>query len=355
MVIVMKKSKNKKIKKIAIILVAVGLCVVAGLCISKKIIENEKSKDKSWAFNSCRQYVQLLCGYVQCMDYAEKSNMSVDESVAKEIKEFVYDMYDILDVQDGTYSTADINNLVQLAYIYSYYGLDCTKIKNCIDKCYMEDEKMYNSMYYDGEQSKTKSALYYNYMIDMILAGVDDNFFTKCSMKEILEKWFNENVENIIDTNQDSSDLYAILYDFYIHRYPMNNLKYEYMRNNSEKYIDNTYKNIESMEAKLADVGLIDDIAYLSDIFKYNTQYDFFTMSKEKFAQISSREAFVYDIDSDNCIVIVGAMLKIHYETTGSIYNEFLKENLSDMIGEHYEKYTKGGLDEAHKRLEGKK
>lgn len=351
----MEKKQNKKIKKIVVIILLIILCTVGALFVSRKVIENIIENDKTWSFNTCRQYVQLLCGYVQCMDYAEKSNMQIDEEISNDIEQSVRDMYYVLDTQDGTYTGADLYNMAQLAYIYSYYGLDCTKIKDNIDKCYMEDEKMYNSMKYDGEQSKTESALNNNYMSDMLLSGVEDNFFTRHNMNEILKKWFNENVENIIDTNQNTSDLYTILYDFYIHGYPLDELNYEYMVKDAQKYIEDTIKDIDSFDANLPDVGLIDELAYTADVFKYKTKENYFALSKEKFSEICSREDFGFDMDSDNCIVIFGAVLKIHYETIGSIYNDFLNENLSNMLNEHYEKYVKNGLNEAYRELTGNK
>ena len=331
------------------------LCTMGVLFISRKVIENIVENDKTHSFGDCRRYVQLVCGYVQCMDYAEKSNMQIDETLSKNIEQSVKDMYYVLDTQDGTYTSADLYNLAQLAYIYSYYGLDCTKIKASIDKYYMEDEKMYNTMRYDGEQSKTESALGSNYMSDMLLSGVDDNFFTRCNMNEILKKWFNENVENIIAANQDTSDLYTILYDFYIHKYALDELNYEYMSGNAKRYIDNTAKEIDNLGTNLSDVNLIDDLVYISDVFKYRTEEDYAALSKEEFSKISSHENFGFDIESDNCIVLFGDMLKKHYETVGSIYNDFLNANLSDMLSEHYARYVKSGLNEACKELGGNK
>lgn len=354
----MKKEKSKTIKKVIIaiaVLALLTLCIIGGLFISKKLVKDEIDNDKSGAFLYCKPYVQLIYGYVQCMDYAEKSNMQIDEALSKDIEQSVKDMYYLLDTQDGTYTSADLYNLAQLAYIYSYYGLDCTKIKASIDKYYMEDEKMYNTMRYDGEQSKTESALGSNYMSDMLLSGVDDNFFTSCNMNEILKKWFNENVENIIDTNQDASDLYTILYDFYIHKYALDELNYEYMSENAKRYIDDTAKDIANFGTNLPDVGLIDDLIYVSDIFQYKTEEDYAALSKEEFRKINSREDFEFDIESEKGIVIFGAMLKIHYETVGSIYNDFLNANLSDMLSEHYERYVKSGLSEKCKELGGNK
>lgn len=355
MVKIMEKKQNKKLKKIVIIISLLILCTVGALFISRKVIENIVENDKTRSFGDCRRYVQLICGYVQCMDYAEKSNMQIDEALSKDIEQSVKDMYYVLDTQDGTYTSADLYNLAQLAYIYSYYGLDCTKIKASIDKYYMEDEKMYNTMRYDGEQSKTESALGSNYMSDMLLSGVDDNFFTSCNMNEILKKWFNENVENIIATNKDTSDLYTILYDFYIHGYPLDELHYEYMSEIAKKYIEDTIKEIDSYNANLADVGFIDELAYITKIFGYKTEKDYFALSKEEFSKINSREDFEFDIESEKCIVIFGAMLKSHYETVGSIYNDFLNANLSDMLSEHYERYVKSGLSEKCKELGGSK
>ena len=351
----MEKKQNKKLKKIVIIISLLILCTVGALFISRKVIENIIENDKTRSFGDCRQYVQLICGYVQCMDYAEKSNMQIDEALSKNIEQSVKDMYYVLDTQDGTYTSADLYNLAQLAYIYSYYGLDCTKIKASIDKYYMEDEKMYNTMRYDGEQSKTESALGSNYMSDMLLSGVDDNFFTSCNMNEILKKWFNENVENIIAANKDTSDLYTILYDFYIHGYTLDELHYEYMSKIAKKYIEDTIKEIDSYNANLADVGFIDELAYITEIFGYKTEKDYFALSKEEFSKISSHEDFEFDIESEKCIVIFGAMLKSHYETVGSIYNDFLNANLSDMLSEHYERYVKSGLNETCKELGGSK
>ncbi len=358
MVIVMKKEKSKTKKKIIIaiaVLALLTLCIIGGLFISKKLVKDEIDKDKTNSFSNCRQYVQLICGYVQCMDYAEKSNMQIDEALSKDIEQSVKDMYYVLDTQDGTYTYADLYNLTQLAYIYSYYGLDCTKIKTSIDQCYMEDEKMYNIMRYDGEQSKTESALGSNYMSDMLVSDVDDNFFTSCNMNEILKKWFNENVENIIDTNQDTSDLYTILYDFYIHKYALDELNYEYMSENAKRYIDNTAKDIANLGTNLSDVNLIDDLVYVSDVFKYKTEEDYAALSKEEFSKINSRRDFEFDIENDNCIIILGTMLKSHYEAVGSIYNDFLNANLSDMLSEHYERYVKSGLSEKCKELGGSK
>lgn len=355
MVNVMVKKQNKKLKKIVIIILLLILCTVGALFISRKVIENIVENDKTRSFGDCRRYVQLVCGYVQCVDYAEKSNMQIDEALLKDIEQSVKDMYYVLDTQDGTYTSADLYNLAQLAYIYSYYGLDCTKIKASIDKYYMEDEKMYNTMRYDGEQSKTESALGSNYMSDMLLSGVDDNFFTSCNMNEILKKWFNENVENIIATNQDTSDLYTILYDFYIHKYALDELNYEYMSENVKRYIDDTAKDIANLGTNLPDVNLIDDLIYVSDIFQYKTEEDYAALSKKEFSKINSREDFEFDIESEKGIVIFGAMLKIHYETVGSIYNDFLNANLSDMLSEHYERYVKSGLSEICKELGGSK
>ena len=354
----MKKEKSKTIKKVIIaiaVLALLALCIIGGLFISKKLVKDEIDKDKTNSFSNCRQYVQLVCGYVQCMDYAEKSNMQIDEALSKDIEQSVKDMYYVLDTQDGTYTFAELYNLTQLAYIYSYYGLDCTKIKASIDKCYMEDKKMYNDMYYDGKQSETDIDISVNYMADMLVSGVDDNFFTSCNMNEILKKWFNENVENIIATNKDTSDLYTILYDFYIHGYPLDELHYEYMSEIAKKYIEDTIKEIDSYNANLADVGFIDELAYITKIFGYKTEKDYFALSKEKFSKINSREDFEFDIESDNCIVLFGAMLKSHYETVGSIYNDFLNANLSDMLSEHYERYVKSGLSEKCKELGGSK
>lgn len=354
----MKKEKSKTIKKVIIaiaVLAVLALCIIGGLFISKKLVKDEIDKDKTNSFSNCRQYVQLVCGYVQCMDYAEKSNMQIDEALSKDIEQSVKDMYYVLDTQDGTYTFAELYNLTQLAYIYSYYGLDCTKIKASIDKCYMEDKKMYNDMYYDGKQSETDIDISVNYMADMLVSGVDDNFFTSCNMNEILKKWFNENVENIIATNKDTSDLYTILYDFYIHGYPLDELHYEYMSEIAKKYIEDTIKEIDSYNANLADVGFIDELAYITKIFGYKTEKDYFALSKEKFSKINSREDFEFDIESDNCIVLFGAMLKSHYETVGSIYNDFLNANLSDMLSEHYERYVKSGLSEKCKELGGSK
>ena len=354
----MKKEKSKTIKKVIIaiaVLALLALCIIGGLFISKKLVKDEIDKDKTNSFSNCRQYVQLVCGYVQCMDYAEKSNMQIDEALSKDIEQSVKDMYYVLDTQDGTYTFAELYNLTQLVYIYSYYGLDCTKIKASIDKCYMEDKKMYNDMYYDGKQSETDIDISVNYMADMLVSGVDDNFFTSCNMNEILKKWFNENVENIIATNKDTSDLYTILYDFYIHGYPLDELHYEYMSEIAKKYIEDTIKEIDSYNANLADVGFIDELAYITKIFGYKTEKDYFALSKEKFSKINSREDFEFDIESEKCIVIFGAMLKSHYETVGSIYNDFLNANLSDMLSEHYERYVKSGLSEKCKELGGSK
>lgn len=55
------------------------------------------------------------------------------------------------------------------------------------------------------------------------------------------------------------------------------------MSENAKRYIDDTAKDIANFGTNLPDVGLIDDLIYVSDIFQYKTEEDYAALSKEEF------------------------------------------------------------------------
>lgn len=341
----MKKSIRKRIYIIiVIILIFVVVCIAI---INLYIYKNIESQNKS-VYSDCQRYIQLLQGYVQCIDYAKKSGIPIENSIEEEVKTYAYELNSML--ENGGYGLADIIDIARLGYIYSYYGLECNQLKVYIRECYIEDEKLFNGMLYQGEESKNSAYVYDSIETDRILYSV--NLIDEYDIKQGLTEWFNNHIEQAVLNNEDLTDFYDIMLDFYINSYDITELKYEYLKDNSITSLNN-YKDIDYTEnVSIMEVVLLDEAIFLSDIYSYDI--DFVERNIEAFSKLKSAEDFCYLYEDETCLLVLSCCLRDHYIMTGSIYNDFLANNFSGMIEEHFDKYCKGKLDSIYEEIEKK-
>lgn len=339
-------NKIKKRKSVIILIVVLVCLVVLANIIVKKYINEKDKLEGSYRF--AHQYIQMLYGYVQTIDLAEKSNISIEQPVANEIKKFTYDLYELID--ESGYPGASLTELSKLGYIYSFYDLNCDNIKKRLEKYYIEDEKLFNLYLYSGENSKVSSYVGDTVESDRILNNARSNLFEGYNVKQGLENWFNENIEQSIQNNESLTVYYDILYDFYIHSYSLENLKYQYLENNMMAYLDEISKITYTEGTSIDDVALLDDAIYITKIYPYNK--DFFEISEEQYNRLVSEEGYYYDVNDEISIFLLSCYLNIHYVEAKSIYNDFLANNLSDMIIRHFEKHCKGKLENIYEHLE---
>lgn len=99
---------------------------------------------------------------------------------------------------------------------------------------------------------------------------------------------------------------------------------------------------MDSYEANIWNVGALDDAAFEGDVFGYDR--DFLTASRQMYEKLDSREAFGYDENDAFGLLVISGFLRMHFLSTGSIYNDFLEENLNAMLHEHFERYCKGRI-----------
>lgn len=278
-----KESKKRKILSfVGIVMLAIIICfVVLNIYIYKMI--NKKSINP---YFKCQEYIQLIYGYVQCIDYAEKSDINIEKSVEEKVKSSVIILNDMF--EEYGYGLADTVDVARLGYMYSYYGLKNNKLKEYIDKCYIEDEKLFNGSIYQGESSKNSSYVYDTIETDRTLYNL--SLIEEYNIKQGLIDWFNKNIEEKILTNEGLSDFYDIIWDFYIHSYDMNALKIEYLKDDAMEILEYCKEINGAEKLSFAEVGYLDEAIYLSDIYSYN--FDFVKNDKETYRKLKSEEDF---------------------------------------------------------------
>lgn len=340
----MKKEKKKKTGSIIlIILIFIAVCfVIVNLYIYKTL-----EKKRVNVYFRCAEYIQLLYGYTECIDYAEKSGIVIDEAVKDEIKTFVSGINDLFN--EYGYRRTDIFQLSMIGYMFSYYGLESEGLMECFDEHYIEDEKLFNSYAY--QEGDTKGVSYIDDSIT-VYEVLGDTLIQKYNIEQGLIKWFNDNIEKAVSNNEPLVNFYTLLSVFYSQPVGVDDLNYQYLEPDALPYLEEYSKVTYDENITNAEIGLLDEAAFLADVYSYET--DFLDRSRKLYAELSSFEAFNYYLDDETCVYILSAYLKDHYIMTGSIYNDFLAENFSGMIEEHYNEYCKGKLESIYEEIENK-
>ena len=333
----------KKIKKVLVCIVIALILIFIAVTIGIKI-HLETNETIMEVFPKHVMCVQDLYGYVKTIELAEKSNIYIDEDVKDEIYDFAKEIYELF--EDTGYD-ATIYNLetAQLAFIYSYYGFDCDNIKEALRAFYIPEYKRFNSTFYPKEEYKTSDNEYDT--MDMLRTMGETGYYlvSDWGIEESLIEWFNATIYANYNDEKKLMDYYDLMWLLSSRPELSSKLNVEMLE---ESLISKIEEKVGMMDKLLPTIFDVSDIEmcqlYSSTYVQYDA--DFLKETNDLYSRINSYDGFGYDIDDEICIFIMAAYLRDHYLVCGTIYNDFLNDNLSYMLHEHFEKNCKGYLED---------
>lgn len=296
-------------------------------------------KDDNWIGDVVPKYVsctQNLYGYVKLMELAELSDMKIDDSVAKEIYEYAKEFYD--KTKNADHSMISFTILTELLYIYSYYDFDYSHITEEIDKYYVTDKGLFWNEIYNDEDN-----IYNNIDMLRMLYNTGYNSILKYSIKENLIEWFNEDVKKNNRDEKTKSNYLAILRMYAEEPEMAKKLDANSVKDIIQERLNEVMLEIDKFESNISDVYKLSAFTLYNKVYNL-TEEDYFEKTKELYSKISTFEDMNY-YGEETCMIIMASYLKEYFLIFDTIYNEFLDENLSKIIYEHFEKYSKGYLE----------
>ena len=317
-----------------------AIILIAGITtyLIKKKVDNIKSIIDVLPEHTA--YVQMLSGYVKCMELAEMSNISIDETTKKDIYDFAYSLNEVF--EEIGYGDVSTTELTHLAYIYSYYKFDCGALKEELEGHYIPEEKLFNSYWYTGEDSKTPGYVFASIELLLNLNTTGKNVLADFELDNGLIEWFNQNLPNISENEEDMSDYYTILTLFY-NTDIAGELKCEPLKNRTLTYLKEISEAMDTYKPTVFDVAYLEEgVIYSSYYTEYNEIFS--DKAVALYNDISSFEGFGYDISDKYSVLIMSYCLRDHYTVCETIYNDFLNVNLNEMLYNHFEKYCKGKI-----------
>ncbi len=318
---------------IGILIVFVAANIVLYNCLKNKSITSVMPKHT--------EYVQIMYGYAKCMEMAELSDMPVDAELKEEIKQSAQYIYKAF--EDTSYDVAMTTELVKLAYIYTYFEFDMKKLEKQLEKYFIEEENLFNGVEYLGEDSKTSWYISDNVNILMDLGMSNRSILEEFNVQEGMINWFNSNIENDYKNDNDMTDYYTymgLLYNNDMSR----ELNISILEEELNKQIEEIYSSKDEFTANIFDVSDLTDVL-INTYYLGEHDVELLEEVNELYGSISTREDFGYDIDDKYGVMIMSYYLRGYYEAFGTINNDYLEENLDEMIKEHYDKYCKGKID----------
>jgi hypothetical protein len=282
----------------------------------------------------------MLNGYVRCIDLAEKSGISIEQSTKQEIYKFALLIREKF--ESNGYNGVDLNELGQLLYIYSYYDFDSEALINTLDDYYIDDEQLFNPYSYNDENPKINAYIDCSIEFMQTLMFSSDDRITEFHLDEGLVDWFNNNIENY--DGDDWSNFYTILFLYYNDNEIKEKLNYTVMSDMVTAYMDEIASNVDSLQPNLSDVANLEEYVAYSNYFEMPVNY--YEKGNELYSQISSYVELEYNLEDKYSVMIMSFFLRDHYAIYGSIYNDFLNSALNDIIDEHYKLYCEGKIGE---------
>ncbi|MDO4318263.1 MAG: hypothetical protein Q4C48_08675 [Lachnospiraceae bacterium] len=285
-------------------------------------------------------YMQMAYGYVHCMELAEKSGIAIDPAVREEVRDFVVALRECY--EEGRYDGVSCSEIIKVGYLYSYFDLDCTGLQKALDEFYIKKERLFAEDSAD-DPSQMEADVSGSADFLKILFDTGSELLEDYKVRQGLETWFNENIaEEIGKKDAKLGMFHDILYIFYTDGGSVETLSYSYLREDALSFLQEVDREMDSYETSIWNVGILDDAVFEADIFDYDR--DFLTASRQMYEKLDSREAFGYDVNEGFGLLVISYFLREHFSVTGSIYNDFLAENLNGMLHEHFERYCKGRI-----------
>ena len=203
-----------------------------------------------------------------------------------------------------------------MAYIYTYYGFDTKKLYCELDAQYNEEDKLFNNLN--------------DNFLWIENCGVDNS--TEFEIEEGLVNWFNTNIEADYNNGSEMSDYYFVLYSFYGTK-----ISEELQVDVLKEELDIIIGDISNEETDVDSLVMAFEYSYY--LGKQDKELEI--QITELYGQLSDSKDFWYDLEQETGVLHMLWFLNDYNNAFGSIYNEYLKENISDMLEEHYEKYYK--------------
>lgn len=285
-------------------------------------------------------YMQIAYGAVHCMELAEKSGIEIDPAVREELRDFVVSLRECY--EEGDYIDTDCSELIKVGYLYSYFDLDCTRLQEALDEFYVKKERLFADVELPDPVKELEVNVSSSADFLKILFDTGSELLADYEVWQGLETWFNKNVvEETSKADGDLAPFYDILYLAYING-SVETLPYSYLRESALPFLEEVDREMDSYEASIWNVGSLDNAAFEAGALGYDR--DYLTASRQMYEKLDSREAFGYDENAEFTMLIMSYFLRFHYLVTGSIYNDFLAEDLNAMLHEYYERYCKGRI-----------
>lgn len=334
----MKKGKKKLLWAIPAILIIGG--IVLHFVMRYHIQKQADQPTVSSVLPGHTAYMQMAYGAVHCMELAEKSGIEIDPAVREELRDFVVSLRECY--EEGDYIDTDCSELIKVGYLYSYFDLDCTRLQEALDEFYVKKERLFAEVELPDPVKELEMSVSSSADFLKILFDTGSELMADYEVWQGLETWFNETVaEETSKADGELTSFYDILYLAYISG-SVEKLSFSYLWEDTLPFLEEVDREMDSYEASLWNVGLLDDAAFETGVFGYDR--DFLAASRQMYEKLDSREAFGYDENEEFTLLIMSYSLREHFWVTGSIYNDFLAEDLSAMLHEHFERYCKGRI-----------
>ncbi len=330
--------------KVIVLFVVLAIIMIAGIipCIMKYRYEEERKRDIDVMLPGYNEDLQMLSGYLRCMYYAEQSGIKIDAALKTDIEEFAESIRDIIE-EANVEGDLNLILLQHLAYIYEYYDFDYSKVKAELDKCYISEEKLFNGRVYSEENPKSRE--YEGSSLDLYrtLCEVGLEILEGYELEKGLVNWFNTTLPQVKTEEGDLSNYYSVIYTAYDTEWS-EELEYEHMKDRMEYELDLIRAEMGKYEASIYDVALLEEGIVYSSYLSQDGKV-FLENANALYNDISTFEGFGYDIEDCYCMMIVSYYLQDHYVACGTVYNDFLDENINTMLREHFDKYCKGKIE----------
>ena len=322
--------KKKKVHIILIIVFLLILAFVLYLLINQAIMKKRAKDRLRYVLPHVSNSVQMMYAYDSIVYCAENSGIHITDEVKKELQECRNYMYKCFEKYG--YWEVSTSLLPEIVFSYELNGLTGDKLKKEIQKR-IDDSTGLLGEYEGGVQLTEELAISNNRWALEVIRKIDNSYFDIRPIENRLTEWFNTTInDNITDlTRYNSVAIY-----FWEKYGDIDRLNSTVVLDGIREYIEEESGNISKYKSTLNDVSWIDDNIIYNDML--SAEYPFKEYSQRLYDEIDSYEELGYD-QSEMSLFYINIGLKAHYDAMGTIYSEYINENINEILLEHILKW----------------
>ena len=322
-----------KKKKIYIILIIVFLLIIAFvlyLLINQAIMKKRAKDSLRYVLPHVSNSVQMMYAYDSIVYCAENSGIHITDEVKNELQECRNYMYKCFEKYG--YGEVPSDLLAEIVFSYELNGLKGDKLKKEIQKR-IDDSTGLLREYGVASYLTEEIAVSNNQWILEVIRKIDNSYFDIRPIENKLTEWFNATIN---ENTTDFTEYNTIAFYFWKKYGDIDRLNSTIVLDEIKKYTEEEYSKISEYKSILSDVVLMDTCSIYNEML--SAEYPFKEYSQRLYDGIDSYEELGYD-QSAMSLFYVNVGLKAHYDAMGTIYSEYIEENINEILLEHILKW----------------